>query len=239
MLTSLQVATNNHRVELGLTVDEVLTTTRSVRKRLDLERAVDREVVVECLRTAFQAPNGSNQQMWGWVCVDDPTTKSAMADIYRAGLAAHLALSQRERGRTNDGRAPVDDRQELIGSSVAHLVEHLQDVPVLVVPTVLGRLDGASIFDQASRWGSILPATWSFMLALRSRGLGSAWTTLHLHREAEMAELLGIPFGRATQAGLFPVAYTIGTDFKPASRAMSDRTIRWNHWDAADIGEEH
>jgi len=219
-------------VDLGLTAHEVLTTTRSVRKRLDLDRPVERQVVVDCLETAFQAPNGSNQQRWGWVCVDDPATRQAMADIYRDGLAAHLALPPTQRGQQAEGGYAVDDRQEFIGASVAYLIEHMQDVPVLVVPTIDGRFEGASIFDQASRWGSILPAVWSFMLALRSQGLGSAWTTLSLHREREMAELLGIPYDRATQAGLFPVAYTIGADFRAASRAASGDAIHWNHWNS-------
>lgn len=231
-MTSLYDITKLVRVDLGLTTDEVLTTTRSVRKRLDLERPVARDVVEECLELAFQAPNGSNQQMWGWVCVDDAATRERMADVYRAGLTAHTSRPPAARGKRADDTYAVDDRQEQISSSVAHLIEHLAEVPVLVVPTVQGRLEQASTFDQASRWGSILPAVWSFMLALRSRGLGSAWTTLHLHKEAEMADLLGIPYGQVTQAGLFPVAYTIGTDFKPASRSVSDRTIHWNHWTA-------
>lgn len=222
-------------MDLGLSAKEVLTTTRSVRKRLDLERPVERRIVEECLEVAFQAPNGSNQQMWNWVCVDDPDTRAAMAEIYRGGLETHLALSSEERGETADGTYPVDDRQEFIGASVYHLLEHMHEVPVLVVPTVAGRLDGASIFEQGSRWGSILPAVWSFMLALRSQGLGSAWTTLSLHREREMAELLDIPYDRVTQAGLFPVAYTIGTDFRPASRAASGDVIHWNQWTRNEV----
>ena len=101
---------------------------------------------------------------------------------------------------------------------------------MLLIPTIAGRLDEAGVFFQASTWGSILPAVWSFMLALRTRGLGSAWTTLHLYREREMAELLGIPYDNVTQAGLFPVAYTKGTDFKPADRSASERRVHWNHW---------
>jgi nitroreductase len=113
---------------------------------------------------------------------------------------------------------------------VYHLREHLHEVPVLLVAGVAGRLDDSAIFEQASRWGSILPGVWSFMLALRSRGLGSAWTTIHLHKEREMAELLGIPFDQVTQAGLFPVAYTIGTEFKPGNRSRSSANVHWNHW---------
>jgi nitroreductase len=219
-------------MDLGLDPAQLLSTTRSVRKRLDLTRPVAREDVVDCLRLAFQAPNGSNQQMWGWVCVDDAATRAAMADIYRGAMDDHIAMMDDARARGTGGSYAVTDRQEQIGASVLHLRQHLHEVPVLVVPTVEGRLDGVSIFDQASRWGSILPAVWSFMLALRNKGMGSAWTTIHLHREAEMAELLGIPVDRVTQAGLFPVAHTIGTDFRPANRAESDATIHWNRWAA-------
>lgn len=211
----------------ALTVDEVLTTTRTVRRRLDLVRPVARQVVEECLRIGFQAPNGSNLQLYDWVLVDDPGLRGAMADIYRAGLDDHVSASARE-----DTPSPYPDTpaQQRISASVRHLVQRLQDVPVLVVPTIAGRMEGAPVFDQASRWGSVLPAVWNFMLALRSRGLGSAWTTIHLHREEEMADLLGIPYRQVTQAGLFPVAYTIGTDFRPADRASAQNKIHWNAW---------
>jgi nitroreductase len=206
--------------------DELLTTTRAVRKRLDLERPVARELVEECLQLAFQAPNGSNRQTWRWIVVDDRATRAAMADIYRAAMDGYIA---RER---DPNEPPADDSPaaQRTTSSVMHLREHLQDVPVLLVPTIAGRLEGADTFQQASVWGSVIPAVWSFMLALRSRGLGSAWTTIHLHREREMAELLGIPYGRATQVGLFPVAYTIGSDFKPGDRSKSGGVVRWNSW---------
>ncbi len=207
-----------------MTADEALTTTRAVRKRLDLTRPVPRDVLLECLQIAMQAPNGSNRQLWSFVVVDDPTTRAAMAEIYRdshAGYTTGLPL------------APVDwaDPSNLrMGDSVAHLRDHLHEVPVLVVPTVAARLDGASIGDQAHLWGSILPAVWSFMLALRARGLGSVWTTVHLQQEERMAELLGIPHAEQTQAGLFPVAYTIGTDFKPGARALSDDVVHFDRW---------
>jgi nitroreductase len=204
-------------------IDAVLTTTRAVRKRLDLERPVERTVVEECLRLAFQAPNGSNGQDWGWVVVDDPETRRALAELYRQGMRDHIT---RDRSGEPAG-APPDPR---MSASVQYLADHLEQVPVLVVPTIAQRYGGATTFQQASRWGSILPAVWSFQLALRSRGLGSAWTTLHLYRERETAELLGIPLGEHTQAGLFPVAYTKGTDFSPADRSRSDARIGWNRW---------
>jgi nitroreductase len=218
-------------MEIGLSNRELLTTTRSVRKRLDLERPVERELVQDCLRIAFQAPNGSNQQMWGWVVVDDPATRAAMADIYRAAMDDHIAMMDEHRAKGTGGTYAVQERQQQIGESVYYLRQHLHEVPMLLVPTVEGRLDNQSIFDQASRWGSILPAVWNFMLALRMHGLGSAWTTIHLHRETEMAELLHIPHRRVTQAGLFPIAYTVGTDFRAANRDESDATIRWNRWE--------
>jgi nitroreductase len=206
---------------------ELLTTTRSVRKRLDLARPVDRATVEDCLRIGFQAPNGSNLQLYDWVLVDDPDIRAAMAEIYRGGLADQLAVSA---ARTEPSLYPDTDAQKRISASVSHLIEHLHEVPILVIPTVSGRLEDASIFEQASRWGSILPAVWNFMLALRTRGLGSAWTTLHLYREREMAELLDIPYDEVTQAGLFPVAYTLGTTFKQANRSLSEQHVHWNHW---------
>jgi nitroreductase len=210
--------------EPALSFDEVLTTTRAVRRRLDLERPVPRPVVEECLRLAFQAPNGANGQSWGWVLVDDPSLRAELARLYRLGLADHIGRDRT--GETPEGE-PGDER---MAASVQHLADNFERVPVLVVPTVARRYGGATTFQQASRWGSILPAVWSFHLALRSRGLGSAWTTLHLYREQEAAELLGIPHADQVQAGLFPVAYTLGTTFHPADRARSAERVGWNRW---------
>jgi nitroreductase len=213
---------------LPLTVDELLTTTRTVRRRLDLGRPVPRAVVEHCLRIAFQTPNGRNQQAWSWILVDDPATRRAMADLYRAGLEDHLR-------RDVSGEAPVDSTSPAairMRDSVSYLVDVLQDVPVLLVPTIEPAYSLGDAFGVASAWGSILPAVWSFMLALRSRGLGSAWTTLHLYREREMAELLGFPHPDQLQVGLFPVAYTLGTSFHPADRRLSESKIFWNRWSA-------
>jgi nitroreductase len=229
MLCPVQKQQRMSHMLLKLSPDELLTTTRSVRKRLDLERPVPRPVVEGCLAVALHAPNGSNQQFWQWVVVDDPQLRAALAKLYSQGMDDQI---QQLGTRTASGPT-VDDtggEQEGIGASVYFLREHLHRVPVLVIPTIAGRLDGASIFLQASLWGSILPAAWSFMLALRSRGLGSAWTTVHLHREREVAEILGIPFDRCTQVGLFPVAYTLGTEFKPGRRRPVREFMHWNRW---------
>lgn len=211
---------------LNLSVDEVLTTTRSVRKRLDLEKPVPREVLLECLELAVQAPTGSNAQGWQWVFVEDADKKKALADIYSANATPYLDQPKSQRG---------DIRDQQIGAvvnSAKYLNEHLHEVPVMLVPCLEGRPDGAPSGQTAGFWGSLLPAVWSLMLALRSRGLGSAWTTLHLGGDGEKqaAEILGIPFEKYSQGGLFPIAYTKGTDFRPAKRLPVDQIVHWDSW---------
>jgi nitroreductase len=211
---------------LNLSVDELLTTTRSVRKRLDLEKPVSHEVLLECLELALQAPTGSNAQGWQFVFVDDADKKKALADIYRAAATPYLDLPKPEYGDIRDERTP------LVMNSAKYLNEHLHEVPVMMVPCLEGRPDGAPAGKSASFWGSLLPAVWSFQLALRSRGLGSAWTTLHLlgDGEKQAAEILGIPFDKYSQGGLFPIAYTKGTDFRPAKRLPAEQLTHWNTW---------
>ena len=211
---------------LNLSGDELLTTTRSVRKRLDFERPVPREVLMECLELALQAPTGSNAQGWQFVFVEDPAKKKAIADVYRANATPYLDQPKPERG---------DIRDQQIGAvmnSAKYLNEHFEQAPVLMIPCLEGRPDGAPAGMSASYWGSLLPAAWSFMLALRSRGLGSAWTTLHLlgDGEKQAAEILGIPFDEYAQGGLFPIAYTKGTDFKKAKRLPAEQLSHWNTW---------
>lgn len=213
-------------LNLYLSADELLTTTRSVRKRLDFDKPVSREVIIECLELALQAPTGSNAQGWQWVFVTDPAKKTALADIYRSNANPYLDLPTPERGDIRD------DQVGAVMNSAKYLNENFEKAPVLMVPCLEGRPDGAPAGMQASYWGSLLPAAWSFMLALRSRGLGSAWTTLHLlgDGEKQAAEVLGIPFDRYAQAGLFPIAYTKGTDFKPAKRLPAEQLTHWDTW---------
>lgn len=211
---------------LNLSADEVLTTTRSVRKRLDFDKPVPREVLMECLDIALQAPTGSNTQGWQWVFVDDPEKKTALADIYRTNATPYLDAEKPTYGDERDERAPK------VVDSAKYLNDRLHEVPVMMIPCLEGRPDGASSAMSASFWGSLLPAAWSFMLALRSRGLGSAWTTLHLMGDGEKqaAEILGIPFDDYAQGGLFPIAYTKGTDFKKAKRLPAEQLSHWNSW---------
>ncbi len=215
-------------MHLNLSADAVLTTTRSVRKRLDFDRPVDRDTLLECLEIALQAPTGSNRQGWQWVFVDDAATKQGLADLYRARWEGYAQLPRPD-------YAEGDTRGERIGAvadSARYLAENMQRAPYLLVPCIEGRPEHAAGEHAAGLWGSLLPAVWSFMLALRERGLGSAWTTLHLLDGGEQAaaELLGIPHGRYRQAGLFPIAYTQGTEFKPAPRLPAEQLVHWNAW---------
>ena len=207
---------------LELTPDELLSTTRAVRRRLDLTRPVEREVLEECLRLAQQAPTASYAQNWHFVVVTDADARAALGELWRSVAGPYLA--RRAKAAAAD---PVVAR---IGDGVRYLAEHIHEVPVHVIPCVEGRTDGRPAAAQAGRWASIMPAAWSFMLAARARGLGSVWTTFHLRHEREAAELLGIPYDRVMQAALIPVAYTIGTDFKPARRRPLESMVHWEGW---------
>ena len=218
---------------LNLTPDDLLTTTRSVRKRLDFSRPVEPEVIKQCLEVALQAPTGGNRQGWQWVVVTDPEKRKALGDIYRRGWDAYLRLPFNQPEAVTKAFANNPEKlqaQMRVASSSQYLADHMQDAPVLVVPCIRGRLDGLSVNEAAGMWGSILPAVWSFMLAARARGLGSAWTTIHLAYEREAAAVLGIPYEKYTQAALIPVAYSQGTDFKPAPREPLERVVHWDQW---------
>ena len=207
-------------------LDHLLTTTRSVRKRLDLTRPVEREVIEQCLEIAGQAPNGSNRQGWHFVVVTDGEKKLRIAELYRQAWYGYNATRPAASG---PAKTAEEKQMRRVISSARYLADHLQDVPVLVIPCIEGRPDDPAPASQAGLYGSILPAAWSFMMALRARGLGAAWTTLHLQHEREIAELLGIP-DDITQAALLPVAYFNGDDFRPATRRpIRDKTY-WNSW---------
>jgi nitroreductase len=201
--------------------DLLLSTTRSVRKRLDLEREVPESVIVECLRLAVQAPTASNSQTWRWIVVTDPAKRKELARLYSEGGKGYLARAAQQE---------MDPQTKRVYESALFLTDILERVPVHVIPCITGRLDGPGSMGAPAMFGSVIPAAWSFMLALRSRGLGSAWTTLHLFKEREAAELLGVPFDEVTQVALLPVAYTVGTDFKPATRPPVEGITYWDGW---------
>jgi nitroreductase len=210
-------------MRLDLTPDELLSTTRAVRKRLDLERPVEREVLEECLQLAQQAPTGSYSQNWHFVVVTDADKRAALGELWRQVAYPYLEAAGR-------GRREASAQLVRIGAGVVHLAEHIHEVPVHVIPCIEGRLEEKPNFWVSSMLGSIIPATWSFMLAARSRGLGTVWTTFHLRHEREAAEILGIPYDDVTQVALIPVAYTIGTDFKPGRRKPLDTMVHWDRW---------
>lgn len=210
---------------LNLSVDELLTTTRSVRKRLDFDKPVSRDVLMECLELALQAPTGSNAQGWQWVFVEDADKKHAIADVYLSHARPYLSAPKPDYG---DARG---ERMGKVVDSAMYLAEHIHESPVLMIPCLQGR-ETKSPIGGVSFWASLFPAVWSFCLALRSRGLGTCWTTLHLLGDGEkkVADVLGIPYEKFSQGGLFPIAYTKGTDFKPAKRLPAEQLTHWNSW---------
>jgi nitroreductase len=202
--------------------DHLLSTTRAVRRRLDLDRPVAPEIILECLRLAVQAPTGSNDQNWRWLVVTDAAKRAELGRLYAEGGADYL------RSKATEEKDPQTRR---VYESAVYLTQILGRVPVHVIPCIERRAENAPNVVAASMYGSIIPAAWSFMLALRSRGLGSVWTTLHLVKEKEAAQLLGIP-DTVSQVALLPVAYTTGGDFKPAQRPPVQGITYWDAWGA-------
>ncbi|MCP2164935.1 nitroreductase family protein [Goodfellowiella coeruleoviolacea] len=215
-------------MSLNLSADEVLSTTRAVRKRLDLTRPVPRELIEECVDLATQAPTGRNRQRWHFLVVTDAAQRAAVADIFRRAvqLAEGSPLTANDLRRMN--AHPESLRR--IFDGVQHLYATIHRVPAIVVPAVEGRTDGAPVEQQAGTWGSILPAVWSFMLAARERGLGTVWTTAQAPLERELAGVLGVPHDEVMLAALIPLAFTLGTDFRPARRVSRAEVLHWDRW---------
>lgn len=214
---------------LTLTTDEMLTTTRSVRKRLDLSRPVEQGLIEDCLRIAQQAPTGSNMQNWHFVVVRDPLKRAALADLYRAGFKIYETLPIAALNLPVEG----PDRQatqERVFSSLRYLADHFHEVPVYVIPCFTGRVEGQPAILAASMYSSVSQAGWSFMLAARARELASCWTTIHLFFEEEAAKILDIPFGEITQGGLIALGHPLGTEFKPARREPLSTIVHWDVW---------
>ena len=210
------------------TVDRLLTTTRSVRKRLDFTRPVEPAIIERCLEIAVQAPTGSNRQTWHFVVVTDPAKRAEIGRLYRQSFELY-AQALPASGTRSHSNAALAAQNRRVGESAWYLADHMGEAPVLVIACIEGRAENDGPMAQAGTYGSILPAAWSFMLALRARGLGAAWTTLHLRYEKEVAALLGIP-ANITQAVLMPVAYYTGDDFKPAERLLAKDKTHWNGW---------
>ena len=210
------------------TVDKLLTTTRSVRKRLDFDRPVERQVIADCLEIAIQAPTGSNAQGWQFVVVTDAEKRAKIGELYKQSFFIYANADREQPRRQGSGEAHQEQMSRVVSSAV-YLAKHMHQVPVMIIPCLEGRVEQADQMTQAGFYGSILPAAWSLMLALRARGLGSAWTTLHLRYAEEIGDLLGIP-KRFTQTALLPVAYFKGEDFQPAKRIPAQQLTHWDSW---------
>ena len=216
---------------LPLNPDELLSTTRAVRKRLDFDRPVPDELIRECVSLAMQSPSGSNNPTMQFVVVRDPAKKAALGEIYRQCFSMYKTWDGIYIGSIDKGSVEANEQQARSASSADLLGERMGDAPALVIAcSVGGRADGLPGAMGATIFGNILPAMWSFMLAARARGLGTCWTTLHLFQEQAVADLLGIPFDSVQQACLSPIAFTKGTDFKPAARPPADSIIHWDQW---------
>ena len=213
-------------------LDRLLTTTRSVRRRLDVSRPVPRDVVLECIEIALQAPTASNLQSWRFVVVTDPAQRAALGDVYRKTYAAGDApLEYVEANRHRFEQIDADQMTAVL-SSARHLVDIIDRVPMIILACVEGRLvEPIPRALAASLYGSIFPAVWSLQLALRSRGIGSSITTSHIWYEAEVAEILGLP-DDIEQVAFMPVAYFTGATFRPANRLPTETFVHWDSWDA-------
>ena len=215
---------------LPLGPDELLSTTRAVRKRLDFSRPVPDDLLRECVGLAMQSPSGSNNMTMQFVVVRDEAKRRAIGDIYRQCYAMYQNMPGIYIGSIDKGDEVANAQQQRSATSADFLGEHMGDAPALVIACTAGRADGMPAMVTSSMMGNVLPAMWSFMLAARARGLGTAWTTLHLVMEQQVADILGIPFNEVQQACLSPLAFTIGTDFKPAARPPADSIIHWDTW---------
>jgi nitroreductase len=221
-------------IDLG-SVDHVLMTTRAVRNRLDFGRSVAREVIERCIEIAVQAPTALYGETWHFVVIANQTQRAAVADIYRRAAEGHRSGAFPLDSYLSGVRAtnPDDSRfaaQQRMFSSGLHLVEHMQDVPILILACVEGRVENHGPGAQASLYGSIFPAVWSLMLAFRARGIGSVMTTQHIrHFERDMARVLELP-DDITQAALLAAAHFTGDDFRAAKRVPARERTHWNRW---------
>jgi nitroreductase len=212
-----------------LTVEQVLTTTRNVRRRLDMTREVPRELIEECAQVAMEAPIACNGFYPHFVVVDDRAKKAALAPLYKRAWDVYVPMPISAPNLHFDD--PLHDAQQpRVTTSATYLAEHMADVPALVIPCVTPRVDGFPMWIQACLWGSVLPQAWSFMLAARARGLASAWTQIHIQFEQECAEILGIDYPTVQQAALIAVAYPLGENFKAAYREPIQKFTHWNTW---------
>jgi nitroreductase len=203
---------------------DVVETTRSVRRRLDFDRPIEPELIERCIDAAVQAPTGMNREAWRFLVLTEAEPKARVAELYRSGFDG---LANRFRDQLppdlSDQKLP-NERPTYVG-----LAENLHRMPALILVCSEGRPDPDNAAMQVAFYGSVLPAAWSLMLALRASGLGATWTTLLVTEEERVAKALGIP-ADVTQTILLPVAYTKGAVLKPAKRKPAREVTYWNRW---------
>ena len=216
--------------KLNLSADEVLTTTRAVRKRLDFDRPIDDAVIRECLDVALQAPTGSNSQSWRFVVLTDRDKIAGISELYRKGFEAYIEMKQSAPNIATQS-AQREAQQIRVTASATYLAENMHRSPAMLIPVLPMKVEGFPNFAASSTYGGIIPAAWSFCLAARERSIGTAWTTIHLMFEEEAADIIGMPFAETSQIAAIPMAYTKGTDFKLATREPLDTVAFWNGWE--------
>lgn len=214
---------------LDLGPDELLSTTRAVRKRLDFTRPVDEQLIRECVALAMQSPSGSNNMTMQFVVVRDPERRAAIGRLYADCFEIYRGLDGIYVGSITKEDPAEQAQQDRVTDSANYLAEHMGEAPALVLACTVGRADAIPAAG-ASMYGNVLPAMWSFMLAARARGLGTAWTTVAMFNEPALAEIVGIPYDEVQIVCLSPLAHTIGTDFKPAARPDPETIIHWDTW---------
>jgi len=216
---------------LPLNPDELLSTTRAVRKRLDFSRPVGDDVIRECVDLAMQSPSGSNNMTMQFLVVRDAAKRKALGEIYQQCYGMYSQMDGVYIRTIDKGDSDANAQQQRSADSADFLGQHMGDAPAIIIPcNAAGRVDGAPAIMSATLMANVQPAMWSFMLAARARGMGTCWTTVHLMMEQQAADVLGIPFESVQQICMSPLAYTVGTDFKPAARPPADSIIHWDQW---------
>ena len=206
--------------------DALLKTTRSVRLRLDFQKVVPDQVIKDCINVALQAPSQTNTQQWHFIVITEPELRKKIGDVYRSTFDAYWDESAK---KASGGIEDYSGGDQRMIDSALHLRDHFHEAPAMVLFCASGDLVDMPLFEQASAYGSIMPAAWSFMLAARARGLGTCWTSVHLREASKVAEILRLP-QNITQAVLMPVAYYSGSGFREASRLPLDQVLHWNGW---------
>lgn len=214
----------------GIGAHELITTTRAVRLRLDLERAVAPELIEACVADALQAPQGSNLMRTEFVVVLDPERIARLGRIYREEFDSFYRSSEVGLFKRVDDDPRHAAQSRRTRDSAERLAEVMDRVPAIVIPCLTPRLTDGDLLAAKHRLATVYPTVWNFMLAARLRGLGTCWTGMTLGREADVAEVVGIDPEAVEQVCMVPVAHHTGETFRPAWRPPAEEFIHWDTW---------